>query len=143
MVRWGRGAEAHAHGSDVSFRLDQETGNFKVTFAGRPMQWSGLAEEKQKNQIAQTEFRFKKTIIIRKAAAITRGHLPPHQRYTRVKDGKFQGGHSQQSDAMECFDCRKAKESTRAKRVLLPKSNNDNKSGENYSQVFASTSALH
>jgi hypothetical protein len=38
--------------------------------------------------------------------------LPPHQRYTRVKDGKFQGGHSQQSDAMECFDCRKAKEST-------------------------------
>jgi hypothetical protein len=28
------------------------------------MQWSGLTEEKKKNQLAQTEFRFIKTMII-------------------------------------------------------------------------------
>jgi hypothetical protein len=28
------------------------------------MQWSALTEEKQKNELAQKEFRFKKTIII-------------------------------------------------------------------------------
>jgi hypothetical protein len=35
------------------------------------MQWSVLTEEKQKNQLAQTEFRFIKTIITLRAAAIT------------------------------------------------------------------------
>jgi hypothetical protein len=30
----------------------------------RQMQWSGLTEEKQKNQLSQKEFRFIKTIIM-------------------------------------------------------------------------------
>jgi len=57
MVRGGR-AEAPVPRSDVSFRLDQKTGNVKVAIGSRPMQWSVLTEEKQKNQLAQTEFRF-------------------------------------------------------------------------------------
>ena len=61
-MRGGR-AEALVSRSDVSFRLDQKTGNFKVATVSRPMQWSALTEEKQKNQLAQTEFRFIKTII--------------------------------------------------------------------------------
>jgi hypothetical protein len=63
MVRWGR-AEAPGPRSDVSFRLDQKTGNFKVAILSRVMQWSALTEEKQKNELAQTEFRFIKTMII-------------------------------------------------------------------------------
>jgi hypothetical protein len=63
MVRGGR-AEAPAPHSDVSFRLDQKTGNFKVAIASRVMQWSPLTEEKQKNQLAQTEIRFIETVII-------------------------------------------------------------------------------
>ncbi len=62
MVRGGR-AEAHAPRSDVSFRLDQKTGNFKAATESRVMQWGALPEEKQKNELAQTEFRFIKTII--------------------------------------------------------------------------------
>ena len=50
--------------SDVSFRLDQKTGNFKVAILSRAMQWSGLTEGKQKNELAQTEFCFIKTIIV-------------------------------------------------------------------------------
>ncbi len=60
MVRGGR-AEAPAPRSDVSFRLDQKTGNFK---ASRVMQWGPLTEGKKKNELAQTEFRFIKTIIV-------------------------------------------------------------------------------
>ena len=58
--RWreGGGAEAPVPSSDVSFRLDQKTGNFKVAFVSRQMQWSVLTEEKKKNQLAQTELRF-------------------------------------------------------------------------------------
>ncbi len=63
MVRGGR-AEALGPRSDVSFELDQKTGNFKVAIESRAMQWSALTEEKQKNQLAQTEFRFIQTIII-------------------------------------------------------------------------------
>ena len=63
MVRGGR-AEAHGPRSDVSFRLDQKTGNFKVAIDSRPMQWSALTEGNQKNELAQTEFRFIKTIIV-------------------------------------------------------------------------------
>ena len=63
MVRGGR-AEAPGPRSDVSFRLDQKTGDFKVAIGSRDMQWSLLTEEKQKNQLAQTEFRFIKTITI-------------------------------------------------------------------------------
>jgi hypothetical protein len=39
MVRGGR-AEAPVRRSDVSFRLDQKTGNFKVAVPSRQMQWS-------------------------------------------------------------------------------------------------------
>jgi hypothetical protein len=63
MVRGGR-AEAPVPRSDVGFRLDQKTAKFKLAIASRPMQWSGLTEEKQKYQIAQTGFRFIKTRII-------------------------------------------------------------------------------
>ncbi len=62
MVRGGR-AEAPPR-SDVSFRLDQKTGNFKVAIESRVMQRSLLTEGKQKNELAQEEFRFIKTIII-------------------------------------------------------------------------------
>ena len=64
MVRGGR-AEAPDPRSDVSFRLDQKTGNFKLATVSRQMQRSFSTEEKQKNQLAQTGFRFIKTIIIR------------------------------------------------------------------------------
>ena len=57
MVRGGR-AEAPVLRSDVSFRLDQKTDNFKVAIGSRTMQWSALPEGKQKNQLAQTELRF-------------------------------------------------------------------------------------
>ena len=63
MVRGGR-AEATGPRSGVSFRLDQKTGNFKVAIHCRVMQWSALTEGNQKNELAQTEFRFIKTIII-------------------------------------------------------------------------------
>ena len=62
MVRGGR-AEARGPRSDVSFRLDQKTGNFKAAIEGRPMQWGPLTEGKQKDELAQKEFRFIKTII--------------------------------------------------------------------------------
>ena len=62
MVRGGR-AEARVNFCDVSFRLDQKTGNFKEANASRPMQWSALTEGKQKNELAQKEFRFIKTMI--------------------------------------------------------------------------------
>jgi hypothetical protein len=57
MVRGGR-AEALVPRSDVSFQLDQKTRNFKVANGSRVMQWSCLTEEKQKNQLARTEFCF-------------------------------------------------------------------------------------
>jgi hypothetical protein len=62
-VRGGR-AEAHVPRSEVSFRLDQKTANFKVAFISKLMQWSVLTEGKQKNELAQTQFRFIKTITI-------------------------------------------------------------------------------
>ena len=57
MVRGGR-AEAPVPDSDVSFRLDQKTGNFKVAFRSRVVQWGFLTEGKEKNELAQKEFRF-------------------------------------------------------------------------------------
>ena len=54
MVRGGR-AEAPVPRSDVSFRLDQKTGNVKAAIPSREMQWGALTEEKQKNELAQTE----------------------------------------------------------------------------------------
>ena len=64
MVRRGRAEAPVKPRSDVSFRLDQKTGNFKAAACSRPMQWSGLTEEKQKDELAQKEFRFIKTMII-------------------------------------------------------------------------------
>jgi hypothetical protein len=46
----------------ISIALQQKTANFKVAIQSRPMQWSHLTEEKQKNQLAQKEFRFIKTM---------------------------------------------------------------------------------
>ena len=63
MVRGGR-AKAPVPRSDVSFRLDQKTGNFEVAIESRVMQWSALTEEKQKNEFSHAEFRFIKTIIM-------------------------------------------------------------------------------
>ncbi len=63
MVRGGW-AEAPVPRSDVSFRLDQKTGNFKAAMGSREMQCSELTEGKQKDELAQIEFRFIKTIII-------------------------------------------------------------------------------
>ena len=102
MVRGGR-AEAPAPRSNVSFRLDQQTTNFKAASASRIMQWSALTEEKQKNELAQTEFRFIKTINII-MGAITYRPSPLYQRCTAAKDGKFQGGLVQQSNAVEFVD---------------------------------------
>ena len=59
------GAEAPVLRSDVSFRLDQKTDNFKLTEPSRDMQRSPITEVnlvKQKNELAKTEFRFIKTI---------------------------------------------------------------------------------
>jgi hypothetical protein len=36
----------------ISVALQQKTANFKAAFHGRPMQWSVLTEEKQKNELA-------------------------------------------------------------------------------------------
>jgi hypothetical protein len=82
----GRRAEAPVPCSDVSFRLDQKTANFKAAIGSRPMQWSVLTEKKQKNQLAQTEFRVIKPIIKIRARVITSSSLPPHQRCTAAKD---------------------------------------------------------
>jgi hypothetical protein len=59
MVRGGR-AEAPFPRSDVSFRLDQKTGNFKVAMVSRVMQWSVLTEGKQKNKLAAKRVSFHK-----------------------------------------------------------------------------------
>jgi len=48
----------------ISVALQQKTANFKVAFESRPMQWGVFTEGKQKNELAQKEFRFIKTIII-------------------------------------------------------------------------------
>ena len=105
MVRGGR-AEAPVPRSDVSFRLDQKTRNFKAAKVSREMQRRPFTEGKQKNQLAQTEFRFIKTTttIITRAGAITRGSSPAHQRCTAAKDAKRQGGLYQQINAVEFLD---------------------------------------
>ena len=103
MVRGGR-AEAPVLRSDVSFRLDQKTGNFKAAPESRPMQWSVLTEVKKKNELAHTEFRFIKTIITMRGGVITVGPSPLYQRCTAAKDGKFQGGLLEQTNAVEFVD---------------------------------------
>ncbi len=83
--RWREGEglkeESPAPRSEVSFRLNQKTGNLKMTIVSRVMQWSALSVKKQKNELAHEEFRFIKTItIIRGRGAITCRPSPPHQR---------------------------------------------------------------
>ena len=75
------------------------------------MQWGVLTEGKQKNELAQKEFRFIKTTInnddnklIVNAKAITRSASPLYQRCTAAKDGKLQGGLGKQSYAVRSFD---------------------------------------
>jgi hypothetical protein len=48
----------------IGLALQQKTGNFKAAMPSRVMQWSVLTEKKQKDQLAQTEFRFIKTTMI-------------------------------------------------------------------------------
>ena len=100
MVRGGS-AQAPVPRSDVSFRLDQKTGNFKAAMSSREMQWGLLPEEKQNNELAQKEFRFIKTIIKTKATAITPRHSRSHQRCTAAKDGKLQGSLLEQINAVQ------------------------------------------
>jgi hypothetical protein len=79
----GGGAEAQVSRSEVSFRLDQKTENFKAAISSRLMQWSASTEEKQKNQLSQTKFRFVKRIeliLIMTVAAITICPSPPNRR---------------------------------------------------------------
>jgi hypothetical protein len=89
MARGGR-AEAPVPRSDVSFRLDQKTAKFKAALESRLMQRSQLTEEKQKNELEQTKFRFIQITIIRRAGGIASQSLPPNQRCTAANDGQFQ-----------------------------------------------------
>ncbi len=103
MARGGR-AEAHVPRSDVSFRLDQKTRNFKVTSASRVKQCSLFPEEKQKNELAKKEFRFIKPITIIRGGNLTPSPSPLYLRCTAAKDGKLQGGLLKQRNAVECLD---------------------------------------
>ncbi len=85
MVRGGR-AEVPPR-SDVSFRLDQKTANFKAAMVSRDLQGGLLTEGNQKNELAQKEFRFIKTTITIRGAAITCRPSPLYQRCTAAKDG--------------------------------------------------------
>ena len=62
--RWREGGGLKHVVLAATSAFDSKTGNFKVVKVSRAMQWSGLTEEKQKNQLAQTEFQFTKTTII-------------------------------------------------------------------------------
>jgi hypothetical protein len=57
-----------------------------------------------KNELAQKEFCFRKTLVMMKAAAITSCPPPLYHRCTGSKDGKFQGGLLEQKNAVECVD---------------------------------------
>jgi hypothetical protein len=64
------------------------------------MQCSKSSEEKQKNQIAQTEFRFITTKIM--MSGVITALVPSIQRCTAAKDGKFQDGLLWQTKAVVC-----------------------------------------
>ena len=51
-------------GPHIGVALQQQAAGFKVAVLSRVMQWGVLTEEKQKNQRAQSEFRFVKTRTI-------------------------------------------------------------------------------
>jgi hypothetical protein len=67
------------------------------------MQWSFQPEKSNKKNSAQKYFASEK-ININKAAVITCRLSHSHQRCTAATSGKFQLGHSQQSNAEECID---------------------------------------
>jgi hypothetical protein len=48
----------------ISFAMQQKKTNFKAAISSSLMQWSALTERKQKNYLAQADFRFIKTIIL-------------------------------------------------------------------------------
>ncbi len=90
---WEGGGLKHLHVTERSaFRLYQKMANFKAAMESRAMQWSAMPEEKHKNQLAQTQFRFIKTII--RAEAFTPRLSHSHQRCTAAKYGKLQGTHT-------------------------------------------------
>jgi hypothetical protein len=105
MVR-GKRAEALVNCSDITFRLDKKTANFKVASSSRHMQWSLLTEEHHKIELVHTEFRFMKTTITINAEAITRNLSPPHQHCTAAKYGKLQCGRVEQINAAGYFHWR-------------------------------------
>ncbi len=120
MVRGGR-AEAPVPRSDVNFRLDQKAGNFNVAIVSRPMQWSELTEGNQKNEIAQTEFRFIKTTI-----TIIRGgnYTLSFASISALHCSKRRHTSSWPLEADQCSGVRCLKES---KKMNLPHENDENK----------------
>jgi hypothetical protein len=58
------------------------------------MQWSPLTEEKQNNQLENNSNN-------NKGGVITIGPTDANQRCTAAKDGKLQGGHCEQTNAVE------------------------------------------
>ena len=87
----------------ISIALQQKTANFKAAIESRDMQWSVLTKDKQKNELAQTEF-----IIIGIRGAITCvtrhgtcSSSPLYQHCTAAKDGQFQDGHIELINAAE------------------------------------------
>ncbi len=62
----------------IGVALQQQAAGFKVAVLSRVMQWGVLTEEKQKNQRAQSEFRFVKTRTImrrEKSPSVPRIHI--------------------------------------------------------------------
>ena len=87
-------AEAPVPRSDVSFRLNQKTAVFNVAIDGRPIKWSVLTEENQKNQLAQSwTFDSYQTTMIQGAGAVTCGLSPAHPRCAAKANGRVQRGH--------------------------------------------------
>jgi hypothetical protein len=65
IMQWSRTAPLKAKGSKIhvsdwtgGLELQQKTANFKVAIGSSLMQWSAPTEGEQKNQLAQTDFRF-------------------------------------------------------------------------------------
>ena len=108
----------------------------------RAMQWSCLTEEKHKNKLAQTEFRFIKTIMIIRGgnylsffASISALHCSKRRVTSRrpFPADQCSGVHS----------LKKSKRMTCANRVSLHINEKNYKRGGNYVQSFACISALH
>ncbi len=148
MVRGGsvRRAEAPAPRSDVSFRLDQKTANFKATIGSRRMQWSTSWTEEKKNE---------STCANRLSLHKNNDNNNNKGRQLRVvrrlyisvalqqKTANFKAAIGSGAMKWSLLTEEKKNESTCANRVSLHK-NNDNKKGcGNYVKSFASTLASH